>query len=139
MRDVMLIAHIVGVVLGVGASFSFLFMGLSLKKKTKEEADQLLLNLLPINLMGKIGLTLLILSGGYLMTPYWSIMTNMPYLMAKLILVAVLVVCIGIMEMYTKKAKQNNGGVYLDKLSGIGRFVLAIGVLIIILAVLTFH
>lgn len=135
----MLIAHIVGVVLGVGASFSFLFMGLSLKKKTKEEADQLLLNLLPINLMGKIGLTLLILSGGYLMTPYWSIMTNMPYLMAKLILVAVLVVCIGIMEMYTKKAKQNNGGVYLDKLSGIGRFVLAIGVLIIILAVLTFH
>lgn len=139
MRDIMLIVHVLGVALGVGTSFAFLFMGLSLKNKSKEDADRLLMNLLPLNLMGKIGLTLLIISGGYLMTPYWQIMTNMPYLLAKLGLVVVLTVCIGIMEVYTKKAKQNNGGVYLNKLSGMGRIVLPVGILIVILAVLTFH
>ncbi len=139
MRDAMLFMHLIGVVLGVGTSFAFLFMGISMKKMSKEDADKLMLKLLPLSLMGRIGMALLLLSGGYLMPPYWKVMGHMPFLMAKLALVAVLLACIGVMEVYTKKAKINKGGEFLDKLQQIGKFTLPIGILIMLFAILTFH
>lgn len=139
MRDAMLFVHIIGLVMGVGTSFAFLFLGMSLKNKSKEEANKLMMNFLPLNLMGKIGLTLLLISGGYLMTPYWKVMGHLPFLIAKLSLVVVLFVCVGFLEVYTKKVKQNNGGEYLDKLSKIGRLTFPISILIILFAILTFH
>ena len=78
MRLFMLILHFVGLALSVGTGFAYLFLGLSTRKMDKDEARELFIKTLPIQKMSHIGLFLLIVSGGYLMTPYWDSLTAKP-------------------------------------------------------------
>ena len=76
MREEMLVVHLVGLIMGVGTSFSFIFLGIAGSKLEKEERLKFALNTFPLARMGHIGLTLLIISGGYLMTPFWGSFTR---------------------------------------------------------------
>lgn len=88
--------------------------------------------------MGQIGLVLLILSGGYLMTPYWKSLGNTPLLMAKLVLVLVLAALIITISSYSNKIKGGDER-YGDKVTTLGRFTLITALVIVVLAVLIFH
>lgn len=139
MRDVMLIVHFLGLVMGLGTAFSHMFLDLAAKKMDAAEARKLHLHSFALSRMGHIGLTLLILSGGYLMTPYWSALTAMPLLMVKLALVIVLAALIGIISAKARRARQGDTDAELRKIAPIGRATLVTGVLIVVLAVLVFH
>jgi hypothetical protein len=138
MREFMLILHFLGLAMGIGTSFAFMFLGIAGSKLGKEERLKFALNTFSLARMGHIGLTLLILSGGYLMTPYWRVLMSKPLLMAKLILVLTLVLCIILLNMATGRAKKGDlSG--MKKIAGLGRLALLTGLSIVVLAVLVFR
>jgi uncharacterized membrane protein len=139
MRSFMLILHFVGLALSMGTGFAYLFLGLSTKKMDKGEAKDLFVKTLPIQKMSHIGLFLLIVSGGYLMTPYWDTLMQNHYLLAKLVCVIGIVGLISAMGSFAKEAKKEDGGEAIQKIERLGKITLPLGLIIVVLAVLTFH
>jgi uncharacterized membrane protein len=139
MRDVMLVLHFIGIALSMGTGFAYLFLGLSAKNHSKEEAKKLFINTLPIQKMGHIGLFLLILSGGYLMTPYWDTLMENSTLLAKLVGVLLLIGLIASIASLSKVAKKEEGNVAMSKIEKLGKITLPLGLIIVVLAVLSFH
>jgi uncharacterized membrane protein len=139
MRDIMLIVHFISLALGLGAGFAHLFLGLSTKNMDDTQAAQFRIQTLSINLMSKIGLTLLIISGGYLMTPYWSNLAAMPFLHFKFTLFGLILILLIPMSIYSKKAKKNQDFSQLKKIKIIGRLMLLCTIWAVILAVKQFH
>lgn len=139
MRDIMLIVHFIGLAMGVGTSFAFMFLGIAASKMDKTEGQKFTINTFALSRMGHIGLGLLIISGGYLMTPYWSILPSMPLLIIKLVLVLLLIVLIGIITTAAGKVKKGETGTNMTKIRPLGQINLIIGLAIIMLAVYVFH
>ena len=138
MRDIMLITHFIGLAMGVGTSFAMMFLGIAASKLEPEERGKFILNASIVTRMGHIGITLLFLSGGYLMNPYWSSLGERPLLIAKLALFLVLGALIGIMTSKLKKAKAGDTSQLLV-VKKMGPFTLLTAVTIVVLAVLNFH
>lgn len=138
MRDVMLIIHFIGLAMGLGTSFAMMFLGIAASKLEPEERGKFIINTSVVTKMGHIGLVLLFLSGGYLMTPYWSALGSMPTMIAKLVLFVVLGGFIGVMSAKLKKAKAGDM-TQLLAVKKMGPFTLLTSLAIVVLAVLTFH
>lgn len=139
MREIMLIIHFIGLAMGLGTSIGFMILGIASSKLEKDEAQKFMLNAFALSKMGQIGLVILVLSGGYLMTPFWQTLPEMPLLIVKLALVVVLIVLITAMAFATKKAKNGDLKVQQKTIPTLGRFALLTVLIIITLAVYTFH
>ena len=138
MRDAMLITHFIGLAMGLGTSFANLFLGMASAKLPPEEAGKFRVYAMALTKMGHIGITLLILSGFYLITPYWSVLDLMPLLMIKLVLVAFLVILISVLTSYGKQVK--NGNITnAKKIPTLGKIALLTAVTIVVIAVAVFH
>jgi uncharacterized membrane protein len=139
MREIMLIFHFLGLAMGLGTSFGFMFLGIAASKMEKSEAQDFMLNAFALGKMGYTGITLLLISGGYLITPYWKILFDKPLLMAKLGLVLLLIIFIITVSVMTARAKKGEAEKYLQKIPVIGRFALLTTLAIVVLAVYVFH
>jgi len=139
MRDIMIITHMIGLAMGLGASISFMFLGIEASKMEKSEAINFTLKTFVLRRMGNFGLALLLVSGGYLMTPYWSQLTEMPTLLFKLILFVVLGALLGILGGKAKKAQQGNAEEHINNIKRLGQLAFAVSLTIVVLAVMTFH
>jgi len=139
MRDFMLIIHLLGLTMGIGTSFAYLFLGVAARKMEQDEALKFTLNSTAISRMGHIGISLLILSGLYLVIPYWANLSKYPFFIVKLVLVLILVVLISVMSVYARKAKKGEPEKYLKKIKSFGPFSLITSIAIVIMAVLSFH
>ena len=135
----MLIVHFIGLAMGLGTSFGFMFLGIAASKMEKDEALKFTLNSFALSRMEQIGLVLLVLSGGYLMTPYWKNLGNMPLMIAKLTLVLILGALIGIIGAAGRKAGQGDAETHLKKVPTLGRISLLTVLAIVVLAVLIFR
>lgn len=139
MREIMLIVHFIGLAMGIGTSFALMFLGITSSKMEETEAQKFRLNTFTLMKVGYTGLTLLLISGGYLMTPYWNSLTTSPLLIAKLLLVMILFSLMGIIGAAVKKAKKGDAESYLKKIEALGKVSLLTAITIIILAVYIFH
>ena len=139
MKDVALILHFIGLAMGLGTSFAHMFLGIASGKMEKEEAVDFALKTFALSRMGHIGLTLLVLSGIYLILPIASDLTAYPMLIAKLVLVLVLGALIGMISARARKAQQGDAEKYLKQIEPLGKASLITALAIVILAVLTFH
>jgi hypothetical protein len=139
MRDIMLIIHFLGIAMAVGNGFAQLFLSKVRKNMDENDSQAFLMKTLYLNLMGKIGLGLLIISGGALMTPYWSSLSSMPAMMVKLVLVIAIIALVGIASVAGKKLKKGGDKSQLPKIVTIGKSIFVLGLVIIVLAVFTFH
>ena len=139
MGKVLMILHFIGLAMGVGTSFSFIFLGMAAAKMERNEAKEFMLKAFALGRMGQIGLGLLIFSGLGLMTPYWSSLSNAPLLMAKLALVLVLTILLIVLSLMMKKAKAGEAETYLGKIPKVGRISLLTALTIVSLAVIVFH
>jgi len=135
----MLIIHLLGLVMALGTSFAFFFLGFAGSKMEKEERQRFTFNTFALSRMSHIGLTLQILSGLYLMTPYWKTLGERPLLIAKLCMVMVLIISISIMSVYSSRAKKGETEANLKKIANLGKVSLITGIVIVILAVLNFR
>ena len=129
MRDAMLIVHLLGLSMGLGTSFAFLFLG---RAKSKMDTSAL-------STMGHTGLSMLIFSGLYLMTPFWKTLSARPLLITKLIFVLILTILVILETVYSKRAKRGDTESNLKKVAFLGRVALLITIGIVLLAVLNFH
>jgi uncharacterized membrane protein len=140
MKSVMLVIHFLGLAMGIGTGIGHMFLGMAAAKMEKSEALKFTMNTFALSRMGTIGITMLIISGLYLITPYWSLLANFPYLVVKLSLVLLLVVLLIIIGRIAGKAKKSDDPMpYLKRIRSISPFTLIISILIVIMAVLTFH
>lgn len=139
MKEALLIVHFIGLAMGLGTSLAFMFLGIASSKMEKEEGQKFMLHALALGKMGHIGLTLLVVSGIFLMTPYWEILATTPLLIAKLILVLVLGALIGIISSAAKKAKKGDPHIHMKKTATLGRLALLTSLLIVVLAVMVFQ
>jgi len=139
MRETMLILHFIGLALGLGTSFAHAFFDPLISKMEKEEATKFRLQVMILSKMGYAGITLLIVSGIYLILPYWPTLPDNPLLIIKLILVFILCILILFIGRGTQKARQGNAAEHLNKIEPLGKLTLMISVIIIILAVSIFH
>lgn len=135
----MLIVHFIGLAMGLGTSFAFMFLGIAASRMEKTESEKFRLNSFAISRMGHIGLTLLIISGGYLMTPYWKSLSSSPVLITKLVLVLVLAALIGIISSKARKAKKGDAEIHLKKIEPLGKIAMITALTIVVLAVYAFH
>lgn len=135
----MLVLHFIGLAMGVGSGLAFLFLGIAAGKLEPAKRREYLLNASPIARMGQFGLLLLVLTGGYLMTPYWGGLGQMPLLMAKLALVLVLGAVVGINSSLARKARNGDAHVPMERMAMLGRIALLTSLTIVVLAVLVFR
>lgn len=139
MREIMLIVHFLGLAMGLGTSIGFIFLGKAASKLKQEERIKITENSFALGRMGQIGIGLLILSGLYLMTPFWSILPSDILLQLKLILVFILVSFLIIIAITINIAIQKDTKTYLKKIQMLGRLALLIALTIVVLAVFIFH
>jgi uncharacterized membrane protein len=125
--------------MGLGTGFAHAFLGQVISKMEREEAVKFKLQIMILGRMGHIGIMLLIISGIYLIIPYWSTLATRPLLILKLVLVFVLAILILLMGRHAKKAIAGDTEKNLKKIEPLGKLTLVIGVLIVIIAVFIFH
>jgi uncharacterized membrane protein len=135
----MLILHFIGLTMGLGTGFAHAFLAIATSKMQEDEARRFQLHSLVLSRMGHIGIGLLVISGLYLITPYWQVLTSLPLLVVKLILVLVLVVLLILIAVRSKKAQKGDVVAQLKKMESLGKMTLVIGILIVIIAVYVFH
>jgi uncharacterized membrane protein len=138
MRDVFLIVHFIGLAMGIGASFANLFLGLAMAKMPPDEAKDFAIKAMALKKMGHTGLGLLILSGLYLMSPYWRTLPEMPLLIAKLTMVIFLVILVALLTTAGAKFKKGDAS-QIKILKPLGRLALITSIVIVVLAVSVFH
>ena len=139
MHDIMLIIHFIGLAMALGTGFANLFLGRVAAKLEPAERGSFMAKTMILGRVGQIGLALLLLSGFYLITPYWSVLGEMPLLIAKLSLVAVLLVLVSTVLMILAKSKREGNPALMAKIRPLGMLNFLIAITIVILAVLTFH
>lgn len=139
MREIMLIIHFIGLAMGLGTSLAFMFLGMAGAKMEAQDALKFRLNAFALSKMGYIGLTLLVISGIFLMTPYWEILSDMPLLIVKLVLVLILAALIGIIGSEAGKAKKGDAEMHLKKTETLGKLALLTALVIVVLAVYVFR
>lgn len=135
----MLIIHFVGLALGLGTSFANLFLGIASAGMEANDARKFRLGTLALGRMGYIGLALLIISGIYLIIPYWQVLPSIPLLIAKLVLVIVLVVVVAMINSAGARAKAGDADAQFKKIKPLGKIALVVALLIVVLAVSVFH
>ena len=139
MREFMLVLHFIGLAMGLGTGFANMFLGIAMSKMSPEEAGKFRLQALVLTRMGHIGLGLLILSGLYLMMPYYMTLGNNTLLIIKLVMVVILITIVTLISINAGKAKKGDADLHFKKIGMLGRFSLLTAIIIVILAVLIFH
>ncbi|MCE7924595.1 MAG: hypothetical protein DYG98_16225 [Haliscomenobacteraceae bacterium CHB4] len=139
MKDVMLITHFLGLGMGLGTSFANMFFGIAGAQMEPNEASKLRLASLVLSKMGQLGLLLLVVSGIFLMTPYWQILPSSPLLIAKLLLVAALITLVVLIHRAGARAKTGDAETQFKKIQRMGKMALLTSLMIVLLAVLYFH
>ena len=135
----MLILHFIGLTMGLGTGFAHAFLGSVTAKMPTAEATKFRLHSLVLGNMGHIGIALLIISGLYLVTPFWKVLPSYPLLIVKLSLVLVLIVLITLINLAGKKAKKGDAERQFKKMELLGKMTSVTGLAIVIIAVNIFH
>ncbi len=138
MRNPMLIIHLLSVVMFVGAALSAFVLSRVANKFDSQFKLAINRALLSLNYLGKTGLTLLFITGGYLMTPYWKALGDMPLLVSKLSLVVIMIAVLVLLSIKAKKAKKKPSEGSFAAVNKLNTVNLFLGVATIILAVLVF-
>src|SRR5690606_39763062 len=92
MRDFMLIIHFIGLTMALGAGFANLSLGIVASKLSPAERGSFMSKTMILGRVSQIGLLLLILSGFYLINPYWGALGSMTTFIIKLSLVGLLLI-----------------------------------------------
>jgi len=138
MRELMLVVHFIGLAMALGAGFANLFLDTVVAQLEPAERGNFMAKIAVLGRMGQIGLGLLLLSGFALITPYWKVLGQMPLHIAKLSLVAVLLISVSWILFMLGKAKKLGNPALLAKIKPVGILNFLIGITIVVLAVLTF-
>lgn len=139
MREILLLAHFIGLIIGAGSAFAAVVIGYLAPRFDTGYRRNVLIKLFPLRYISYLGLLLLILSGSLLLLPYMHRLGQMPWMLVKLAFVALLVVLslFGMVQM--RRAKQGTDNNVFKKLSLAGKLSFVSSLVIVTCAVYTFH
>jgi uncharacterized membrane protein len=135
----MLIMHFIGLAMAVGVGFTHMFLGSSISKMNKEESRKFLSQISVLDLMGRIGLGLLIISGGFLILPHIDSLTGIDFISIKLILVVLMIIFIVLIHNLKKKKTVINEEVSNKNIAILGAVLQIMGIIVILLSVFSFR
>ncbi len=138
MRETMLIFHFIGLAMGVGVSFAHAFLGKAISKMDRNEAIKFRTQTKALSAMGYIGILLLVISGIYLIIPYWVAIMSFPFLILKLVLVFILIVLILLIGKITRKNDKIYSDENIKRIEILGKIAFLIGLTIVVVAVNVF-
>lgn len=139
MHDMFLVIHFIGLAMAVGTGFANLFLASVAAKLPPAERGPFMIRTTVLIRMGQIGLGLLIISGFYLITPYWATLSAMPTLIAKLSFVGLQIILVTVSSLLVKKGIRTNDPTIFAKSKPLGIAIFFTGIIILVLAVVTFH
>lgn len=139
MKDIMIIFHNLGLVLALGSSVFFLIIRNDLYKTAGEAKDDLYKVIAKYQRMAHIGMGIMLLSGGYLMTPYWSALGSMHMLHIKMLVVFMWLITIILLSIMLRRARTGQGKRCDARMLRMNYASLLFGVIIIFVAVFQFH
>lgn len=142
MYTTLLVLHFIGLTLGVGTGFAQMTLGIAARDMAPPERVQFMLRASALAKNGSVGLLLLLVSGlgmmamrGFSATLQWG----GGAFHAKLTLVVVLSGVFGYLQVLVRRARREGGGPAMAKLPKVGQAVLALGIAIVICAVIAFQ
>ena len=139
MKDIMIIFHNLGIVLTLGSSIFFLIIRKDLYKTAGEAKDDLYKVIAKYQRMAHIGMSIMLLTGGYLMTPYWSILGRMHMLHVKMLVFVLWLITVILLSIMLRKARTGKGKKCDSRMVRMNYASLTFGVIIIYVAVSQFH
>lgn len=139
MRTPMLIFHFLGLALSLGSMITFLVMRRSCSKVTNSEAEHLLLSTKSILRLSHIGLGIMFITGGALMTPYWSVLGSMPLLHIKFTIFILWYATIIALSIYLRKVRKSELKLCNPRIGFLSYVSVLFGILAISMAVLQFQ
>lgn len=142
MRDLLLLIHFLSLVIGAGSAFSLYIISLLAKRFDASYKAQVLVILFPLRYVSYSGLIFLIVSGALLAQPFLSSIQSMPWFIAKLFLIAVLVI-LSVLGMFCMRrigtVEPTLRPPLFLRLALIGKVSVLTSIGIVICAVMTFH
>jgi hypothetical protein len=138
----LLFVHFIGLALGVGTSFAVIQLGRASSGLEPAERVRFMLRAMAVTKNGSIGLLLLILSGLgmlFMRGPASVMAAGGPAFHVKLTLVVILCGLLGYSQVLAKKARLAQGGPAMAALPKVGAALLAVGVLVVLAAVIAFQ
>lgn len=142
MRDILLFIHFISLVIGAGSAFSLYIISLLAKRFDASYKAQVLVILFPLRYVSYLGLIFLIISGLLLAQPFLSGIEYLPWFIAKLVLV-VLLVTLSVIGVYSmrqiKIAEPALRPPLFQRLALIGKISVLISISIVVCAVMAFH
>ncbi|HEY5994363.1 MAG TPA: hypothetical protein VIU46_07170 [Gallionellaceae bacterium] len=139
MKDIGLLLHFTALIIGAGSAFALFVIGHLAANFDVAYKRNVLIKLFPLRYISYLGLLLLIISGGMLIPPFVPSLTQMPWLMAKLTLVGVLV-ALSVFGWYQmRRAKQSADNNAFKMLGHAGKLSFATSLVIVACAVYSFH
>lgn len=139
MKSIMLISHFLGLAVSLGSIITFLVMRRTCSKVTSHESEYLLQNVRRILRLTHIGLAVMFITGGYLMTPYWSTFAQMPLMHIKLTVFIFWYGTLVALSIYTKKAQQSQLKLCNPRIGFLSFISLIFGLIAVTMATLQFH
>jgi uncharacterized membrane protein SirB2 len=139
MKDVFLLVHFLGVVIGTGAGFAVFVISYLAPAFPAVGKREVLIKLFPLRYISYIGLLLLILSGGALIGPLWAHVGQLSWFVTKMVFVAVIVAAsiFGAFQMHRARRSADNNAFKLLGYAGKVSFVSSL--VVVACAVFTFH
>lgn len=139
MKSIMLIFHFLGLAVSLGSIITFLVMRRTCSKVTSHESDYLLQNVRRILRLNHIGLGVMFLTGGYLMTPFWASFGQMPFMHIKFTAFLFWYGTLIALSIYTKKAQKSQLKLCNPRIGFLSFISLVFGLIAVTMATLQFH
>jgi hypothetical protein len=139
MKDIFLLAHFIGLIVGAGTAFAVFAISYLAPKFPAAARRDVLIQLFPLRYISYIGLLLLILSGGMLIIPMGGQVASQPGFMIKMVFVAAIVAAsiFGMFQM--RRARRSADNDAFRMLGYAGKVSFASSMAVVVCAVYTFH
>ena len=141
MRDLLLMLHFTGIVIGAGSGFALFVIGFLSKSFSNEYKEEVLVKLFPLRYISYIGLFILVSSGLLLLSPYMMLVSNNAWLQTKFFCVSIIILAsvFGAFQMLNVSRNKIAPAIAFKKLGLAGKLSFAMSIAVIISAVNVFH
>lgn len=138
-RDLLLLAHFIGLIVGAGSAFALLVIGILSQDFPADARPAVMRRLFTLRHISYGGLALLVLSGGMLARPYFGVLASMPLFVVKLVAVAGLVGLSLLGCALMRRIKRSPEARYIHALALAGKSGVVLSLIAVSCAVYSFH
>ena len=139
MREFVLIVHLLSLVLALGSMATFIIIRKDISRVSGCESNFALITIRKFLNIAYIGMLLMILSGLYLIIPYWPSLASMPLIHIKITVVVLWLIVLIILGVNLKRVKPESYLSYDAKIGLLSFLSVILGLIVVALAIFAFE